>query len=439
MDESAYREADRRSLWHPYTRHSAAKAGAFPIIVRGEGIHLYDAGGRRYLDAISSWWCCNLGHGHPRLVEAMIRQARELQHSILGNLSHPRAIELAEALAELFPGAARRVFFASDGASAVEAALKIAVQYWWNAGRPERHRFVALAEGYHGDTLGAASAGYVESFHRPFCPLLFPCFQAEAPRCAACRHGRKPADCDAECFASMETIVERHADEIAAAIVEPMCQGAAGMRMYPAEYLRKLAALCRRHGILLIADEIAMGYGRTGRMFAFEHAGVDPDIVCLGKALAGGYLPMSATVVTARIYDAFADEPQDGTFYHGHTFAGNPVAAAVALETLRVYAEEGIVDQAERAGRVLAAGMETLRAVPGVADVRCLGMIGAVELAPDDPRTPPRPQRIRARLLDQGILIRPLGHVVYLMLPLVTPEAVVRETVRELGQALESA
>ncbi|MCG2661214.1 MAG: adenosylmethionine--8-amino-7-oxononanoate transaminase, partial [Kiritimatiellae bacterium] len=381
MNTENYRDLDRRHLWHPYSRHSAIRDTAFPVMVRGEGVYLFDSDGRRYLDAISSWWACNLGHSHPRLVKAIARQAQRLQHSILGNLSHPGAIELAARLGQLFPDRRRRVFFAGDGASAVEAALKIAVQYWHNRGRPERRGFVSLGNAYHGDTLGAVSVGYVPEFHAPFQPLLFPVFRAPAPCCGICAHGLRPDTCAQECVASMADILKKHAAEIAAVIVEPMCQGAAGMRIYAPACLAKMAALCRKHDVLLIADEIAMGFGRTGRMFAFEHAGIDPDIVCLGKGLAGGYLPMSATIVREALYETFTDQPTDHTFYHGHTFAGNPVAAAVALETLRIYEEDRIVERAREAGERLQTALAPIRGLSGVRDVRGLGLVAAVELA----------------------------------------------------------
>ncbi len=428
-----YMQMDRRSIWHPYTRHSAADDSAFPIITRGEGVYLFDTEGNKYLDAISSWWACNLGHNHPRLVEAIIRQARELQHSILGNLSHTRAIELAAELVSLFSGP-YHVLFASDGASAVEAALKIAIQHWHNLGHPERNRFASLENAYHGDTLGAVSVGYLESFHSPFKPVLFPAYRAESPCCGRCRHEKEPASCSQECFESMLTIFEQHADELAAVIVEPLCQGAAGMRIYPPEYLKLLDQLCKKEDVLLIVDEIAVGFGRTGKTFAFQHGDVDPDIVCLGKSLAGGYLPISATVVKDKIFETFRDQlEEDRTFYHGHTFSGNPICAAAALETLRIYEQEAIVEKAKQRGYLLKDQMASFLDLPHVVDVRCLGMIGAVELDEE----PWRAQRIRKGLLSNGILIRPLGNVVYLMPPLIIPEDVLSRTVETLRKALE--
>ncbi|HMP76449.1 MAG TPA: adenosylmethionine--8-amino-7-oxononanoate transaminase [Kiritimatiellia bacterium] len=416
-------------MWHPYTRASTLAEGAVPIIVRGEGIYLIDDAGRRYVDAISSWWCAALGHGHPRLVAAIQRQAAELQHSILANLTHPQAAELARRLAHLMPSPDRHVLFASDGASAVEQALKISVQYWSNVGRPQKRRFACLHGAYHGDTLGAMAVGYLDEWHRPFKPML-----AEAVQLAI-----------GNCQLPIQELA-RHRDELAAVIVEPLCLGAAGMRMYPAEHLRALGDWCKANEVLLIVDEIAMGFGRTGRWFAFEHAGVDPDLVCVGKALTGGTLPMSATIAKDFLHATFTDQPVDHTLQHGHTFCGNPIAAAAANEALQIYGEIDAPARAAELGARLARRLEPLRGQPGIADVRSLGLIGVVELEPEaatacrppssgdapfsggrravgvDPASPSRPHRIRLRLQNDGILLRPLGNVLYLMPPLVISE-----------------
>jgi adenosylmethionine-8-amino-7-oxononanoate aminotransferase len=421
-------ERSHDHIWHPYTTFSAMAETPLPIIVRGEGLYLYDEDGTRYLDAISSWWACSLGHGHPAVVEAIQQQAATLQHSILGNLSHRPGLELARRLSDLI-GAHRHVHFASDGASAVEAALKIAVQYHTNLGRTGRHGFLALTDPYHGDTLGAVSVGYMESFHRPFKPLLFKTWNAPTPRCDAC--GRADPNCPAPCFSETRALLHRHRDELAAVVVEPLCQGAAGMRMYGPGYLRELAGCCREFNILLIVDEIATGFGKTGRMFAFQHAGIDPDIVCMGKALSAGYLPISAAVVRDEVYDSFSDQPEDHTFYHGHTYAGNPIAAAASLATLEVYAAEGLVERGVAHGKMLERELCELRGQASVRDVRILGIIGAVELA-----EAAHAQRARIRMLEQHILVRPLGSVIYLLLPLVTPPDTVRATAQCLAQAI---
>ena len=401
-------------IWHPYTKQSSLAATPLTEIVRGEGVYLFDSAGHRYLDAVSSWWACSLGHGRPEIVTAIQRQAAELQHSILGSLSHPRAAELAARIARLMPTPDRHALFASDGASAVEAALKIALQYWHNTRQPGRRRFAYLEDAYHGDTLGAVSVGYLEGFHKPFESILFPAFELPVPLSAATED---------EAFDATRVIFDAHAHELAGLIVEPLLQGAAGMKMYSPAYLSRLAALCRERQVLLIADEIATGFGRTGRMFACEHAGVDADIVCLGKSLSAGYLPISATVVRDSIYETFSDTPVDHSFYHGHTFCGNPIAAAAAIAALDIAA------QARRIERVFREKLAPLAQRPCVKELRILGAVAAVELqgevtanaaAMEDGM--PATQAIRRRMLDAGILIRPLGNVIYLMPPLTIPD-----------------
>ncbi|MBN2301931.1 MAG: adenosylmethionine--8-amino-7-oxononanoate transaminase [Lentisphaerae bacterium] len=431
MTDGDYSFRDRKHVWHPYTKRSAVDAGTIPVIVRGDGVYLHDVTGRRYFDAVSSWWSCNLGHGHPRLVRAIRDQLDQLQHSILGNLTHPGAVELAERLAGLLPGGDYHVLFASDGASSVEAALKIAVQYHRNIKLTGRVQFASLENAYHGDTLGAVTVGYLDCFHRPFASLLPHAHRAQSPCCSMCSDN--PATCRLQCFDSMARILENNADTLAAVIVEPLCQCAGGMRIYSPKYLRKLSEECEKLKILLIVDEIAVGFGRTGKMFAFEHAGIKPDIVCMGKGLSGGYLPISATVVRDAVYDTFSDKPDDRTFYHGHTFSGNPVAAAAAIETLNVYGDEGITANADQLGKLLAVEMKQLADKRMVKDVRCLGMIGAVEF--EDDGGIELAQTVKARLMEQGILVRPLGNVVYLMPPLVTPPDVLTNAVRKLADA----
>lgn len=406
---------DRAHVWHPYTRFSTMDEEPLPVIVRGEGIHLIDDHGNRWIDAISSWWCCALGHGHPRVVEAIRQQAGELQHSILGNLAHPGAARLAARLAALMPDPRVHMHYASDGASAVEAALKIALQYAHNRGQLDRTEILTLEGAYHGDTLGAVSVGFLEAFHAPFRNVLRPSAQIPVPVSIAD---------EARCVVAAGALFEAHRGRVAALIVEPLCQGAAGMRMYRPEFLRELSALCHAEGALLIADEIATGFGRTGTWFAFEQAGITPDIVCVGKALAAGYLPISAAIVRDEVYDTFADTPVDRTFYHGHTFAGNPVAAAAALAALDVYEEEGIAARAAALGVKLAGWLAPLGDLPQVAEVRTLGLIGAVELRPDPPgwSGEPRARRVRRFLHARHVLSRPLGNVVYLMPPLTIGE-----------------
>ena len=421
MNSDEIRARDRAAVWHPYTRHSGLERN-FPVIEHGDGSYLYDADGTQYFDGIASWWCCSLGHSHPGIVDAIRTQAGRLQHSILGNLSHPTAIHLAGRIAALLPSRPRHVFYGSDGASAVEAALKIAVQYWDQMGQPGRHRFISLCGAYHGDTLGAVSLGFVDAFHHSFAPVVFDSYTASPPCEGVHGYGLEEHTCGAACLGTMLNLIEEHASKLAAVIVEPLCQGAAGMVMYGPGYLSRLAECCAQHNVLLIVDEIATGFGRTGRMFAHEHAGIDPDIVCIGKALSGGALPISAAVVTDTIYDTFRDDEQDRTFYHGHTFGGNPVACAAALAALDAYAEESFWTRLKHNTAILGEALRELLSLPGIVDARCLGMIAAVEFeAP--------PARMHTDLVDQGILLRPLGNVIYLMPPLNTEPEIMQSVV----------
>ncbi len=438
-DRESLHKTDLTHLWHPFTDINSLQAGDWPIIERAEGVCLHDTDGREYLDGISSWWCVNLGHRHPRLLAAARAQLDVLDQSILGGMSHPNAIRLAERLASVTPDGLVRTFFASDGASAVEAALKIALQYWANLGRPERHRFVSLVDGYHGDTLGAVGVGYVEAFHRSFRPAVIRSLEAASPHCFHCPHGLAPADCGVACFASMERIVRESHEQLAAVIIEPICQGAAGMRIYPPEYLRRLRRLCDECDVLLIADEIAVGFGRTGTLFACEHAGISPDILCLGKAMTGGLLPLSATVATERIYDAFRSPPgEDRTFYHGHTTCGSPITAAVALAVLDVFEEEDILNRVRPAMEALADGIARLANLPCVHRTASLGMMSAVEIA-ESAGGASLARRAAAKALEAGLFIRPLGGVLYLWPPLTTTVEQVERMVDLMAKALTDA
>ncbi len=430
MNARELRQRDIQYLWHPYTEITSFEASDFPIVDRARGCSLFDVEGRELLDGISSWWCVNLGHSHPKLVRAIQEQAERLQHTLLGGMSHPPAIALAERLARMAPGGLSHALFASDGTSAVEAALKIALQYWTNLGERGRTQFIALEEGYHGDSLGAVGVGYVEAFHKPFAPAVRPAFRALSPHCNRCPVGLSPDRCSADCFDSMERLIRDRGRECAAVIVEPLCQAAGGMRIYPEEYLRRLRAACTANGLLLIADEIAVGMGRTGSRFACERAGVAPDILTLGKGLTGGLLPMSATLVTDAVYDSFrAEGGRARTFFHGHTFCGNPITSALALAALEVYEEEQVVERLGPRVRQLDEGMRRIAEVLSGSPMRSLGMIAAVELS-EEAGGAARAKGVAQRAVELGLFIRPLGSTVYLWPPLTCTEG-------ELGRMLE--
>ncbi len=429
MDDSL-RERALKYIWHPCTEINTFERMQFPIIESARGVYLYEIGGRPLLDGIASWWCVNLGHGHPRLIEAIQKQAGKLQHSILGGMSHPNAIELAERLAKITPGNLSHSFFASDGASAVEAALKMAVQFWANQGEKNRVHFVGLQEGYHGDTLGAMGVGYVEAFHSDYKKVIRPAYHALSPHCLQCPCNKEPETCDIECFGSMEKIVQEHHKGIAAVIVEPLCQAAAGIRIYPEEYLRLLRKLCDTYGLILIADEIAVGFGRTGYMFACERAGIVPDIMTVGKGLTGGYMPLSAAIANDHIYNSFRNnnDGRDNTFYHSHTFGGNPIIAALALAALDVYEEETVLEKCQPRIKQLEQGMSQLGVLLNGSKVRAMGMMAVVEIN-DASGGSERASRIVRKAYELGMSLRPRGRAVYLWPPLVSTED-------ELGQML---
>jgi len=424
------RKRDIEHVWHPCTPINAFEQMQFPVIEGAKGAYLYEVSGRALLDGIASWWCVNLGHSHPKLIEAIRKQAGKLQHSILGGMSHPNAIELAEKLAQITPGDLKHFFFCGDGASAVESALKIAVQYWANIGIRGRSRFVGLEEGYHGDTLGAMGVGYVEAFHQDYKDVVRPAYRALSPHCAQCHCSKEPESCDIECFDSMQKIVEAYHDEIAAVIVEPLCQGAAGVRIYPEEYLKRLRSLCNEYDLILIADEIAVGFGRTGSMFACERAGIVPDIMTVGKGLTGGYMPLSAVIATSKIYDSFRNtgDGQDNTFYHSHTFGGNPIITGLALAAIKVYEEEQVLEKCQPRIEQLSTGMHELGQMLSGSKVRAMGMMGVMEIN-DISGGADRAAQIVKKAYELGLFLRPRARAVYLWPPLTITE-------EELGQMI---
>ncbi len=436
METEDYRRLDRQTLWHPYSHYDQIQKDDFPVIGTGEGVYLYDLEGKEYLDGIASWWCCNLGHGHPRLIRRLKKQAGKLQHSILGNQSHPPAVNLAERLVKL-TGGQRRVHFGSDGASAVEAALKIALQYWYNLDKESKNKFAYLEGDYHGDTLGAVSVGFLPGFHAPYRKGVPEQLSAPAPDCVDCPHGKQPEGCDVPCFEPMEQLLEDNKEQLAGVIVEPLCQAAMGMNIYPPQYLQTLAEKCRESDVLLIDDEIAMGLGRTGKMWAYQHADIRPDIICAGKALAGGYLPISAAIVDEAIYSAFESPPRENSFMHGHTFAGNPLAAAVALENLDVYREENILDRVRKLAEIMRQEFPGVEKLSPVKATKTLGLLGVAYLDDSGGKGSERAQTVKQKLLEKGIMIRPLGNVVYLMPPYIIEEKQLRNTIEEIRQTIE--
>jgi adenosylmethionine---8-amino-7-oxononanoate aminotransferase len=437
MPDRPLLERDRRTVWHPYTQVLTAPP---PLpVVRAEGVYLHLEDGRRILDGISSWWVNIHGHAHPRLSEALNAQVARLDHVLFAGCTHPPAVDLAEQLVARLPPGLTRVFYSDNGSTAVEVAIKIALQYWQNRGRPERQALVALHHAYHGDTVGAMSVSGDSVFTDAFRPLRFPVTRVHAPYCFRCPLQLDRATCGIACLGDLEAQLRERGDTIAAVIVEPMIQGAGGMIVWPPEFLAGVRRLCDRYGTLLIADEVFTGFGRTGRMFACEHASVTPDLVCLSKALTAGCLPLGATVVRDEIYEAFLSADRRRTFFHGHSFTANPLACAVALASLRIFDEEDVMGRVARLEARLTTGLEPLRALPHVGDVRVLGGVGAVELVSGD-----GPHgylddigpRLAAAFLERGLLLRPLGHVVYVMPPYVITDAEVDDMLDQVGQVI---
>jgi len=408
-------DRDRAVVWHPYTQMLTAPA---PLpITRAEGAWLYTEDGRRILDGISSWWVNIHGHSHPKLNAALAAQARELEHVMLAGCTHRPAVELAERLIEILSKGLARVFYSDNGSTAVEVALKLAVQYWRNLGQPNRRRFVTLHNAYHGDTVGAMSASEDSVFTRAFSTLTFPVDRVhgldEMERCL----------CDA-------------GDSVAAVLIEPMLQGAGGMVVWPAEFVAGVRRLCDRYKTLLIADEVLTGFGRTGKMFACEHAGITPDIICLSKALTAGYLPLGVTATTAAIYNAFLSDDRSKTFFHGHSYTANPLACAVAIASLDLFRDEAVLANVSRLEQQLRAGFEPLRAL---GDVRVIGGVAAVELNSEKPGYLDQAgPRLAAAFLKRGLLLRPLGNVVYFMPPYCITESETEWALEQIAATLRT-
>jgi adenosylmethionine-8-amino-7-oxononanoate aminotransferase len=433
-------DRDRAHLWHPYTQMKTAPA---PLpIVRGEGVYLYTEDGRRILDGISSWWVNIHGHAHPRLNQALIGQAEQLEHVVFAGCTHLPAVELAERLVAVVPAGLTRVFYSDNGSTAVEVALKLAHQYWRNLGQVHRRRFITLHHAYHGDTVGAMSVSEESVFTDAFRPLLFQVTRADAPYCYRCPLKLERASCQIDCLGSLEEAVKHHGDSVAGVLVEPMLQGAGGMVVWPGEFLAGVRRLCDRYGTLLIADEVLTGFGRTGLMFASEHGSISPDIICLSKALTAGYLPLGATIATERIFDAFSSDDRTKTFFHGHSFTANPLACAIALASLELFRERDVLARVRSLEARLRAGLMPLADLPIVGDVRVIGGVGIVELV-SDKRTRQADgyldgigPRLAALFLERGLLIRPLGHVVYFMPPYVITDDQVDWALEQIASVL---
>jgi len=427
-------ERDLSVLWHPCTQMKDHEWLPMIPIKKGKGVWLEDFDGNRYIDAISSWWVNLFGHANPRINAALKDQLDQLEHVIMAGFSHLPAIELAERLVQLTPPGLDRCFYVDNGSSAVEAALKMSYHYWLNQGHKDKNRFVTLSNSYHGETLGALSVGDVALYKETYKPLLLEVLTAPSPDCFNREPGETWEAYSERRFTAMDALLAEHADSISAVIVEPLVQCAGGMRMYHPVYLTRLREACDRYRIHLIADEIAVGFGRTGTLFACEQAGITPDILCLSKGITGGYLPLSVVLTSEQTYQAFYDDYENLTaFLQSHSYTGNALGCRAALASLDIFQQDDVIARNRELARVMAESTAHLVDHPHVAEVRQHGMILAIEMIRDKARREPYPWQERRGLkvyqhaLERGALLRPLGNVIYFMPPyVITPEQIHR-------------
>ena len=432
MTNHDWMRRDLEVLWHPCTQMKDHEQLPVIPIRRGEGVWLEDFDGKRYLDAVSSWWVNVFGHANPRINDRIKAQVDQLEHVILAGFSHQPVIELSERLVALTPAGLDRVFYADNGSSCIEVALKMSYHYWRNVGQPDKRRFVTLTNSYHGETVAAMSVGDVALFTETYQGLLLDTLKVPSPDCYLRPDGMGWEEHSRQMFAHMERTLAEHHASVAAVIVEPLIQGATGMRMYHPVYLRLLREACDRYGVHLIHDEIAVGFGRTGTMFACEQAGIRPDFLCLSKALTGGYLPLAACLTTDAVYRAFYDDYHTlRAFLHSHSYTGNPLACAAALATLDIFAQDDVIETNKPLARRMAEATAHLAEHPQVGEVRQTGMALAIEMTADKARRTPYPWQERRGLavyqhaLSRGALLRPLGNVVYFLPPyVITPEQI---------------
>ena len=444
-DNKRLEESDKKYIWHPFTQMKDWLDEKPVIIVEGRDCFLKDIYGNWYLDGVSSLWVNIYGHRKKEIDDAIKDQLDKIAHTTMLGLSNVPAIRLAERLVKIViqslvdsqkvsPAILSlvkegeggfKVFYSDNGSTAVEVALKMAFQYWVHRGRKEKASFLSLKNGYHGDTLGAVSVGGIDIFHGTFEPLLFKTYKAPSPYCYRCECGVTYPDCEMECLKKMEEILKRNSQEIAAVIVEPLVQAAGGMIVAPQGYLKGVRDLCTQYGVLLIADEVATGFGRSGRMFACEHEGVVPDIICLSKGITGGYLPLAATIATEEIYNAFLGEFKDlKTFFHGHSYTGNPLGCSAALACLDIFEKEGTLEALRPKVEVLESFLRDISGLDHVGDVRNKGMMAGIELVKDKETKEPYPWeektgwRVCCFAREKGVIIRPLGNVIVIMPPL---------------------
>ena len=438
-------EKDLKYIWHPCSQMKDYETLPPIVIKRGKGIYLYDIHGKKYMDVISSWWCNLLGHCNEDISNAIKEQLNNLEHVIFANFSHEPAIKLCEELLKILPKNLVKFNFSDNGSASVECALKMSLQYQYQTGNPKKIKFMCLSEGYHGETIGALSVGGLDLYSKIYKPMLMDgIVRVDAPDCYRCSYGKCRDCCNAECFCKVEQAFKNFADETCAMIIEPLLQGSAGMRIYPPIYLKKLREICDQHNVILIADEIATGFGRTGKMFACDHAEISPDIICLSKGLTGGYLPMSITVTSQKIFDAFYDDYNKWkAFMHSHTYSGNPLGCAAALAVQKVLRNQNILEKARKTTVYLHEKLsESLKNHPNVGEIRHIGLINAIELVKDKKTKESFDPKLRVgyqiykKALNLGLILRPLGDVIYFNPPLNISKSEVDEAIDMLVKVL---
>lgn len=433
---NAIERKDKEFIWHPFTQMEDWISNPQLTIAAAQGIKLIDTDGREYYDGVSSLWVNIHGHRKKEIDQAIIDQLGKAAHTTMLGLINIPAAELAEQLVQITPPGLNKVFYSDDGSTAVEVAIKMAFQYWQHKGKPDKRKFIALDQAYHGDTVGTVSVGGIDLFHRIFKPLLFEPVRIPAPSCYHCRLAPDSSACDMACLRPLEEALAEHGGEIAGMVIEPLVQAAAGMLMSPPGYLKRVRELTRAYDVLLIADEVATGFGRTGRMFACEHENVSPDLMTISKGITAGYLPLAATLTTEEIYRAFLDgHTETKTFYHGHSYTGNPLACAAALASLKVFREEKVLENLPDKIEAVRAGLAGIGRLRHVGNARQCGLIAGIELMQNSETKTPFPRnaatgnRVCMKARQYGLVIRPVGDVVVFMPPLAS-------TVEEINDML---
>ncbi len=439
-------DLDREYVWHPFTQMKDYETKDPVVIEKGEGVYLYDSEGNKYIDGVSSLWVNIHGHKVPEIDEAIKKQVDSISHSTLLGITNPPAAKLAEELIKICPPGLKKVFYSGDGASAVEVGIKMAFQYWKNKERPEKKKFLYLENGYHGDTLGAVSVGGIDLFHSAFKDLLFDTHRAPSYYCYRCPLNKKFPSCRIACADEMGKILEEHHEEICAVILEPYVQAAGGMIVAPEGYLRKVREYCDKYDVLLILDEVATGFGRTGKMFACEHEDVCPDILVLGKGMTGGYLPLSATITNQKVYDAFlGDYEEYKTFFHGHSYAGNPISCAASIANIEVFEKRNTLAELKEKIEYFENELKEFTGLSHVGDVRNKGLMAGIELVEEKKTKKPyeAKERIGWKVADKAmeneVLLRPLGNVVVLMPPLGIPMEDLKKLMNVTFQSIKEA